>query len=132
MQFYYLQSPHKQINEDFDCRVVKVHDGDTIRVNWKERDFDFPIRFSNIAAPELNEEGGRESQAWLENKILNEEVTILVDPNNKVEKWGRLLGRVIHRGIDVGEEQIFTGLVTSWNARNEGKLIDPVKKKHGT
>ena len=39
----------------------------------EERNFDFPIRMANLASPELKEEGGRESQAWLEEQILGED-----------------------------------------------------------
>ena len=103
MGFYYFDSPHQQIREDFWAKVVKVIDGDTIRVTCDFRNFDFPIRFSNIMAAELSEEGGRESQSWLENQILNEDVEIKVNPRNPVEKWGRLLGQVFHLGFDMGE-----------------------------
>ena len=122
MNIYYFESPHKQIFEDFTATVVKVHDGDTITVMWDERDFKFPIRFSNIAAPEMNEPGGKEAQSWLESQLMNEEVTIRVDKYNRVEKWGRLLGRVMFRGIDIGEEEKVKGLATSWVGREEGKI----------
>jgi len=102
MQFYYFESPHKQIVEDFTAKVVKVTDGDTIRVSVDFRDFDFPIRFANIAAPELNEVGGRESKAWLENQILNEEVNVLLS-KNRVGKWGRLIGEIIFMGMNMGD-----------------------------
>lgn len=105
MGMFYFDSPHKQITEDFFCKVVKVTDGDTIRVKWDERDFTFPIRFSNILAAELNEEGGKESQSWLEKEILGEEVEIILHPS-RVEKWGRLLGEVRHKGFDMGELSI--------------------------
>jgi len=129
MQLYYMESPHKQITESFTATVIKVHDGDTITLNWTERTFDFQVRFSNVAAPELNEDGGKEAQEWLENRLLGQEVDIIIDPANRVEKWGRLLGRIMQGGVDVGEEEIFQGLVKSWNARNEGKIIDPVKRE---
>ena len=106
MGLYYFDSPHKQIGEDFFARVVKVSDGDTIRVKADFRDFTFPIRFSNILAAELDEPGGPESQSWLENQILNQEVEIVVNPKNRVEKWGRLLGEVKHKGFDMGELSI--------------------------
>ena len=122
MDTHYFDSPHKQIFESFNCKVTKVHDGDTITVRWKERDFDFPIRFENIAAPEMSEEGGKEAQKWLEGKILNQEVSVLVNPRNRVEKWGRLLGRILFKGIDIGQEQAATGLVTTWAGRDEGKI----------
>ena len=49
MQFYYFESPHRQIIEDFRAKVVQVTDGDTIRVKWDERKFDFPTNFSSLA-----------------------------------------------------------------------------------
>lgn len=103
MSFYYFDSPHQQIAEDFNARVVKVTDGDTIRVTCDFRDFDFPIRISNILAAELNEEGGIASQRFLYEQIIGEDVDIIVNPHNRVEKWGRLLGQVKHLGMDMGE-----------------------------
>ena len=128
LQLYYFDSPHKQILEgSFQAIVENVHDGDTITVRWEERDFPFPVRFSNIAAPELNEEGGHEAQSWLENKLLGEEITITVNPQNRVEKWGRLLGTVLHMGMDAGEEQIHLGLSKNWEDRNAGVVKSPIK-----
>ena len=115
------ESPHKQFEEDFTATVVKVHDGDTIRVMSQERDFDFPIRFINIDSKELNE-GGKEAGDWLRNLILNKIVTIQIDKKERVDKYGRLLGRVFANGMDVGEEEIRLGLAVPFNQRNEGKL----------
>lgn len=108
MGFYYFDSPHQQIAEDFWARVVKVVDGDTIRVTCGFRDFDFPIRFSNIMAAELSE-GGHASRDHLKRLIMDAEVEIVINPKNRVEKWGRLLGEVKHKGFDVGEEMIASG-----------------------
>jgi len=109
MQLYYMDSPHRQIQEGFLAKVMSVHDGDTIRVKWDERDFDFPIRFSNIAAPELNEQGGIKSQKWLEKQILGEEIYVKVNPHNRVEKWGRLLGEIIHQGMNMNQLSMDSG-----------------------
>jgi endonuclease YncB( thermonuclease family) len=114
---YYFQSPHKQITRSFTAKVVKVTDGDTIRVQWSERDFDFPIRIANIAAPEKNEDGGKESQSWLEEQILGREVLIEINPNNRVGKWGRLIGYVRSMGMDVGEQSVRMGFSVSWEFR---------------
>ena len=107
MQLYYFESPHKQITEDFSARVIKVSDGDTIRVTTKFRDFDFPIRFSNTNAPELNEPNGEESKEWLTKQIMNEEIDIILD-KRRVDKWGRLLGEIMFRGLSINEESIRT------------------------
>lgn len=120
----YFNSPHKQIREDFTAEVVKVHDGDTVKLRWKDRDFDFPLRFINIAALELKDDGGKESQGWLENKILGKVVDIKMNQYNRVDKWGRLLGNVEMGGIDVGEESILAGHSVSWDERNDGALPD--------
>ena len=121
LSLYYFQSPHKQITEDFRAKVARVRDGDTIILNWSGRDFLFPLRFSNLAAPELNEEGGKESKSWLEKQILNEDVDIILS-KQRVEKWGRLIGRVVHRGLDIGELSIMNGYGLSWENRHDGKI----------
>jgi len=124
MTMYYFESPHKQITEDFTAKVVKVHDGDTITLRWNERDFDFPLRFIDVAAPELDETGGKESQSWLESKIIGKEVDIVINPRNRVEKWGRLLGKVMCDGMDIGRESIMAGKSVAWADRKQGLLPD--------
>ena len=118
MQIYYFDSPHKQIMEDFTAKVVKVTDGDTIRVEWAERDFDFPIRIKDLAAPELDERGGKESQRWLESKILGKEVEILLS-RQRVEKWGRLLANVIYGGMRMSSESIINNHGVPWKEREQ-------------
>ncbi len=121
LDFYYWESPHRQIFEDFSATCVKVHDGDTITLRWQERDFDFPLRFAEINANELSE-GGEEARDFLKSLIENEEVDITIDRNNRVDKWGRLLGKVSHSGIDLGELLINEGHAQSFDQRNEGKI----------
>jgi len=128
MQEWYFLSPHKQINEDFVARVIKVHDGDTITLNWAERDFNFPIRFINIAAPELNEIGGKEAQSWLESQILKQEVEIKINNANRVDKWGRLLGNVLFNGLDLGETEIHLGLALPWSQVSEQNPIPNINQ----
>ena len=108
MQFYYLESPHRQIMEGFPAMVTKVTDGDTIRVSCDFRDFDFPIRFLNINAPEMNE-GGQESKTWLENLITDKEIYIQINPRQRVGKFGRLLGNIFLDGINLNYESLREG-----------------------
>ncbi len=119
MQF---ESPHKQITESFDAIVVKVHDGDTITVKTDFRDFEFPIRFLDTNAPELNERGGEEVQQWLEGLLLNENVRVLIERHQRVGKWGRLLGTIIHNGLNVNKESIRAGKATPFDDRDEGVI----------
>ena len=113
---FYFDSPHKQITEDFNAKVVKVIDGDTVRVKWEERSFDFPVRLANLAAAELDESGGLESAKWLAERILGQEVDIILTPE-RVEKWGRILGYVVHNGINMSEESTMFGMSVPWGER---------------
>ena len=122
MEIYYFESPHKQITEGFRCKVAKVVDGDTIRVLWEQRDFDFPIRLLDINAPEMSEPRGKEVRSWLENQILNANIDVIINPRMRVDKWGRLLGRIFHRGMDMGDMMLRLGKVTTFEGRHEGKL----------
>ena len=139
MQIYYFDSPHKQIFADFDAKVTKVHDADTVTVRWQERTFDFPIRLYNVSAREIKETSkrdtsfqlsadGKTAQKWLEDKILGEMVTVKVNSKKRVEKFGRLLGRIEHKGVDVGDEAATLGLVVPWRNRNDGKMHDSIKE----
>jgi len=123
MEIYYFDSPHKQIFEDFKAKVVKVIDGDTVRVSCDFRDFTFPVRILDLAAPELDEGGGKESQSWLESQILGEDVDIIMTAH-RVEKWGRLLGGILFRGIDMAEESVRQGHAVPWEERKTGHLPD--------
>lgn len=120
MQLYYFDSPHKQITENFTAKVVSVHDGDTIRVETSFRDFNFPIRLAELAAPELDERGGTESQKWLEQRINGKEVYVILS-KQRVEKWGRLLAKIMYDGVITGEESIMQGHATSWKDKERIK-----------
>ncbi len=116
-------SPHKQITESFEAEVVKVHDGDTITLRTDFRDFDFPMRFLDIDAPEMNA-GGEEARDWLRDRLLGEVMQILINTKNRVDKYGRLLGRVMNSGLDVGDEMLRMGMVTTFENRRESELPD--------
>ena len=125
MDFYYFDSPHEQIFEMFEAKVVDVHDGDTIRLQTDFRNFTFPLRFLDIAAPELNEEGGKESQQWLSNQILGLEVMVEIEPKNRVGKYGRLLGRIISQGININEFSINEGMSVPFDQRKDQMISEP-------
>ena len=115
---FYFDSPHKQITENFRCKVVKVTDGDTIRVKWDDRNFTFPIRLANLASPELDERNGKESQSWLEKEIMGKDVDIILT-KTRVERWGRLLAYVLNNGMSMSELSIMNGHGVSWINRNQ-------------
>ena len=108
MDIYYFESPHKQMVEDFTAKCVRVKDGDTIELRIEDRDFDFPLRLSKIAAPELDEVGGLASQKWLAGEIQGKDVEIVL-ARQRVEKWGRLLGEVMHIGRSMNDISLDLG-----------------------
>ena len=116
-----IRSPHKQITEDFEAFVFKVHDGDTVTLKTDFRRFNFPIRFLNIDAPELNA-GGEKAREWLKKRIERKTVQIKINKDNRVDKYGRLLGEVVHLGLNVGEEMLRRRLVKAYDQRGEGKI----------
>ena len=127
MALYYFDSPHQQILEDFDAKVIKVHDGDTITLRTEFRDFDFPLRFLNTDAPELKE-GGEESRTWLTRRLLNKKVEILMDAKQRVGKFGRLLGTVMEGGFNVNDESIMAGMAQDFGKRKDGAIPDVNKE----
>lgn len=126
IQEFGFTSPHVQIVEDFDAEVVKVHDGDTVTLRIPQRDFDFPLRMVGIDAPEMNA-GGEEARDWLKGQILGDIVQIKIDKKNRVGKYGRLLGRIISRGIDMSEAEIMLGYAVPFGNKNEGQP-QPIEK----
>lgn len=121
-------SPHPQLKEDFEAVVVKVSDGDTISLHISSRDFDFPLRISEINTKELSEGvEGMNAKDWLARRLTGELVYIVLD-DKRVEKWGRLLGKVRHKGIDVGQEMVNLGLAVLWENRNDGKIINVIER----
>ena len=111
-----FNSPHEQITSDFKAVVERVVDGDTIRVSCDFRDFIFPVRLINVDAPEMSE-GGEVAKEWLKTQIEGQEVEILVNAWQRVGKYGRLLGRVISGGMDMGETMMSMGIVVAFEKR---------------
>jgi len=122
IDFYYWESPHKQIFEDFSGKCIKVIDGDTIRVTVNFRNFDFPIRMLDIDAAELGKPNSNTAKSHLERVILNKQIDVRMDIKNRVDKFGRLLGKIFSGGQDVGEEMLSLGLVSTFDRRREGEV----------
>ena len=53
--------------------------------------------------------GGVESRNWLEKQIMDEYITVKINPRLRVGKWGRLLGEVIFEGINLNEQSMREG-----------------------
>jgi len=53
---------------------------------------------------------------------LGNTVDIKIDKENRVGKYGRLLGKVMAHGLDMGETMLTLGLVKSFGKKLEGEL----------
>lgn len=125
LEMFGFMSPHKQIVEDFEAEVVKVIDGDTIRLKTDFRDFEFPLRLVGIDAPELNTGSpGEEAREFLQGQIEGQIVQVKINRNKRVDKYGRLLGRVFSLGQDVGALMLAFGYALPFERRLEGELPD--------
>ena len=127
MEQFGFQSPHKQIKEDFQATVVRVHDGDTITLETDFRDFKFPLRFLDIDSKELGE-GGEEAAEYVKRRLEGENVEIRINNKNRVDKYGRLLGHVFHSGSNVGNDELRLGLAVEFGRRQEAQLPNLTKE----
>lgn len=123
---FQFTSPHVQIEDDFYATVVKVTDGDTLRLRWGQRDFDFPIRIANIDSLELSE-GGEEAKEWVKSQLLDQEVHIWIDRYNRVGKYGRIIGEVLHNGLPLGSSELSLGYAQVFGRKDDGQ-IPPLDK----
>lgn len=120
-----FESPHVQFKEDFQALVVRVHDGDTVTLHSDLRDFDFPLRFLSVDAPELNTGvPGREAKEFVAGLCEGEVVEVKIDRLNRVDKYGRLLGDVVVAGQNVAELEVMFGFALPFENRLEGELPD--------
>jgi endonuclease YncB( thermonuclease family) len=86
-------------------RVVGISDGDTITVldglNRQHK-----IRFNGIDAPELGQAFGNRAKQSLSDLVMGRTVTVT---SSKVDRYGRIVGKVTLDGRDVGLIQIERG-----------------------
>ncbi len=84
--------------------VVRVYDGDTFNLENGER-----VRLIGIDAPEVDEFFSVEAQKFLEDLILNKEVTLEKDKTER-DQYDRLLMYVYVDGVFVNEVIVREGL----------------------
>lgn len=87
-------------------KVVGVADGDTITV-VEANNTQHKIRLQGIDAPEKAQAFGQKSKQSLHQLIHNKQVSVEFQ---KKDKYGRIVGKVLHEGTDVCLEQIKLGM----------------------
>ena len=105
----------------FDAKVIKVIDGDTIWVKTENKHV--KIRLSYIDAPELRQTFGVRSKNYLTNLVLDKKVQI---HTYRKDRYNRIIGEVyIHRSVFVNAKLVKSG--NAWvykRYRNNRYLIN--------
>lgn len=86
--------------------VVGIQDGDTLTIIDAQRR-QYRIRLAGIDAPEKRQAFGNVSRRALSDLVFSRKVDLHV---TKVDRYGRLVAKVLHEGQDVCKEQIRKGL----------------------
>lgn len=92
------------------CRVISVHDGDTLTAEVKLR---ANVRLLDCWAPELREAGGVESRAKLTELTSGKTGLLTIPLGNDLGdslSFGRVLGRIEIDGRDVGRAMVESGM----------------------
>lgn len=99
-------------------KVIKVTDGDTVNVLTSDNQT-HKIRLSGIDAPEKNQAFGNQSKQALADDIDGKVVTV---EYNKLDKYQRVVGKIMMNGQDVNLRQIQRGL--AWHYKKYEKEQD--------
>ncbi|TAH13907.1 MAG: thermonuclease family protein [Curvibacter sp.] len=100
-------------------KVVGVTDGDTVTV-LDDAKRQHKIRLSGIDAPEKNQAFGQRSKESLSDLVFAKTVDVETD---KVDRYGRRVGKIWVNGIDANLEQITRGMAWHYKqyAREQSK-----------
>lgn len=91
---------------EYQGKVVGIADGDTITVLDASM-VQHKIRLAGIDAPEKTQAFGHRSKQSLSDMLYMKEVTI---QTNKIDRYGREVGKVLHEGKNINYIQIFRGM----------------------
>lgn len=91
---------------EYTGKVVSVADGDTITVLDASKT-QHKVRLAGIDAPEKAQAFGNRSKQSLSDMVYLKDVTI---ETNKIDRYGREIGKVTQNGADVCLEQVKRGM----------------------
>ena len=102
--------------------VVRVVDGDTIRVRYEGRDE--PVRLLCINTPERGKPGFEEATEAMRGLVEGRAVVLEFERPGEPERdrYGRLLAYVFLDGLNVNAEMVRLGLTPFWTKYGEGRL----------
>ena len=113
----------------YQAKVVEVYDGDTITADidlgfgtWRLGE---KLRLARINAPEVRgkeKARGLKSWAWLNERILNQTITITTDRDKK-GKYGRYIVEIQHNGENINDALVREGwaVYKDYTGKKKGK-----------
>ncbi|MES2503069.1 MAG: thermonuclease family protein [Pseudomonadota bacterium] len=104
--------------------VIKVNDGDTITLLDANKD-QYKVRLSGIDAPEKKQAFGKVSKQSLSDMLAGQVVTV---GYNKRDRYARIVGKVIFKGLDANLEQIKRGLAWHYKKYESEQDVDDRSK----
>jgi endonuclease YncB( thermonuclease family) len=105
-------------------RVVGVADGDTITL-LDDAKRQYKIRLSGIDAPEKKQAFGQRSKESLSNLVFAKIVDVETD---KVDRYGRRIGKIWVSGVDANLEQIKRGMAWHYKQYEREQSKDDQRK----
>ncbi len=87
-------------------RDISIDDGETITLFYSS-DAQYRIRLEGIDAPELHQSFGEQSRQSLSGMIFGKDVSVSYQ---KIDQYGRLVGKILLDGKDINLEQVKAGL----------------------
>lgn len=101
-----VAAPLPAASEPALAKVVGVHDGDTVTVLDADSR-QLRVRLAGIDAPERGQAFGQRSKEALSDCAFAKEVVLVGD---KVDRYGRLVAKVLATGVDCNLRQVSLGL----------------------
>ncbi|MBT9138583.1 MAG: ComE operon protein 3 [Syntrophomonadaceae bacterium] len=96
-----LKVPHKVITQ----KIIGVFDGDTL-FTYEGK----VVRLLGVDAPDLGEKGAKEATSFTSSMVLHRKVTLYVEENRPLDKFGRILAVVELDGRLLNSQLIERGL----------------------
>lgn len=110
------------------CHVVKIIDGDTLRVRCRERPEKVRLLFVNT--PEYGKKGSRRAKRALQRLVDGGEVQLHFEngSHEKRDRYGRLLAYVVVDDLNVNIELVREGWTRYWTRYGHGSLGEAFRR----
>lgn len=112
---------------DFTGNVISIKDGDTIEVLVDKKPI--RIRLAQVDAPEKRQEFGTRSRQALSDLTYNRQVQVI---EHGRDRYGRVLGTVVVRGVDVNRAMVAQGMAWAYRAYVKDLTLLEVERKART